>query len=94
MMILIKLIRIQLTGNSPHGSVNSLTEDSPLTNLIRRMGSSRLPYAPADAEGDEQGDTNEDGRAEPQGNPHLMNVSLQPWLDTDVGNGEGYYSRC
>ena len=57
------------------------------------MGFGRAPYAPADAEGDEQSYTNEDGRTEPQRNLHLMDVSLQPRLDADVGHGESHHSR-
>ena len=56
--------------------LNELTSPSPFANLIRRMGLGRAPHPPADTEGDEQGHTNEDGGAEPQGNLHLMNVFL------------------
>lgn len=34
----------------------------PLANLIRRAGSRRLPHAPADAEGNEDADTDGDGK--------------------------------
>ena len=68
-------------------------EASSFANLVRRMGFGCAPHAPTDAEGDEQSHTSEDGRAEPQGNLYLMDVSLQPWFDADIGDGEGYHGR-
>ena len=49
---------------------------SPFANLVRRTGVGCAPYAPTDAEADEQGHAHKDGGTEPQGNIHLMDVSL------------------
>ena len=53
-------------GKAGMGSVESgLLISSPFRYLIRRMGMSRFPHAPADAEGDKQGNDEEDAGEEP-----------------------------
>ena len=55
-------------GKAGMGSVESgLLISLPFRYLIRRMGMSSFPHAPANAEVDEQGDEEEDAGEEPPG---------------------------
>ena len=54
---------------------------------------SRFPHAPADAEGDEQSDEEEDAHVNPPRDFGLYHVLLQPRLHAGIADGESHYSR-
>ena len=57
------------------------------------MGLGRLPHAPTDAKGNEQGYHEEDAHVYPPRDFRLYDILLQPCLHASVADGEGYYGR-
>ena len=73
--------------------ISSLFYLSPFTNLICRMGGSRLPHAPTDAEGYKQGHGKEDAYVYPPRDFRLHHVLLQPRFHAGIADGEGHKRR-